>query len=136
MLQEQPHSARQQNGSVATAAYAYQHGKGKVVDRLAAKEENRHNGKQGSNRRIHRTGQSGENTVIDHLRNGFTPPMYLQVSRIRSKITMVPLTEYPTTVNKAAIKVESTSNCISENQLRVTETSMIKAMIAATAKFH
>ena len=57
-------------------------------------------------------------------------------SRIRSKITMVPLTEYPTTVNKAAIKVESTSNCISENQLRVTETSMIKAMIAATAKFH
>lgn len=79
MLQEQPHSARQQNGSVATAAYAYQHGKGKVVDRLAAKEENRHNGKQGGNRRIYRTGQSGENTVIDHLRNGFTPPMYLQV---------------------------------------------------------
>ena len=57
MLQEQPDGARQQNGSVGTAATAHQHGKGEIMNRLAAEQEDRHDGKQGSDRRVNGTGQ-------------------------------------------------------------------------------
>lgn len=79
MLQEQPDGARQQNGSVGAAATAHQHGKGEIMNRLAAEQEDRHDGKQGSDRRVNGTGQCRLDTVVDHIRYRFGAAMHLQV---------------------------------------------------------
>ena len=79
MLQEQPDGARQQNGSVGAAAAAHQHGKGEIMNRLAAKQEDRHDGKQGSDCRVNGTGQCRLDTVVDHIRYRFGAAMHFQV---------------------------------------------------------
>ena len=79
MLQEQPDGARQQNGSVGAAAASYQHGKGEIMNRLAAEQEDRHDGKQGSDRRVNGTGQCRLDTVVDHIRYRFSAAMHFQV---------------------------------------------------------
>ena len=79
MLQEQPDSSRQQDGCIRAAAAAHQHGEREIMDRFAAKQENRHDGKQGGNRRVDGTGQRGLDAVIDHVRYCFAAAMNLQV---------------------------------------------------------
>ena len=79
MLQEQPDGARQQNGSVGAAAAAHQHGKGEIMNRLAAEQEDCHDSKQSGDRRVNGTGQRGLDTVVDHIRHGFSATVHFQV---------------------------------------------------------
>ena len=79
MLQEQPDGARQQNGSVGAAAAAHQHGKGEIMNRLAAEQEDCYDSKQSGDRRVNGTGQCRLDTVVDHIRYRFGAAMHFQV---------------------------------------------------------
>ena len=77
--QEEPQGTSQEGGGISTAGEAYQHRKGEIAYGFTTEEEDGNNSEQGGTHSVNAAAHGLPNAVINHLAQGFTTTMNLEV---------------------------------------------------------